>query len=252
LNPELNFASGILCCLYYWSTKQKVMENQVTISDSSIRGRAALRIFKAGSPIFVLFLIGLFFLPWMWRQAVQIYYGSQIHTVESIAPSQVAIVFGAAVYSDGRLSSVLRDRMDTAITLYKSGKVEKLLVSGDNSADHYNEPGAMMNYAIRNGVVPADIQPDYAGLRTYDTCYRARNIFQIEEAILVTQAFHLPRAIFTCQQLGIVAAGTVADLRPYRGASWYEFREVIATTRALWDVLRREPSQILGDTIPLQ
>ncbi len=172
--------------------------------------------------------------------------------MESIEPSRVAIVFGAAVYSDGRLSSVLRDRMDTAVSLYKSGKVDKLLLSGDNRIEDYNEPGAMMNYAINRGVAVADIQPDYAGLRTYDTCYRARHIFQIKEAILVTQAFHLPRAIFTCRQLGVDVVGTQADLRPYRGARWYEFRETIATARALWDVLRREPAQILGDTIPLQ
>ena len=207
---------------------------------------------KTGSFFLITFLIVLFLLPWLWRQAVRIYYGNQIRTVESVEPSRVAIVFGAAVYSDGRLSSVLRDRMDTAVSLYKNGKVDKLLLSGDNRLDHYNEPGAMMNYAINRGVAPTDIQPDYAGLRTYDTCYRARHIFQVEEAILVTQAFHLPRAIFTCRQLGLDVVGTGADLRPYRGSRWYEFRETIATSRALWDVLRREPAQILGDTIPLQ
>jgi SanA protein len=209
-------------------------------------------MFKAGFFFLIIFFVILLLLPWMWRQAVRIYYGTQIHSVESVVPSEVAIVFGAAVYSDGRLSSILRDRMDTAINLYKSGKVEKLLVSGDNSVDHYNEPGAMLDYAISKGVDPADIQPDYAGLRTYDTCYRARHIFQVEEAILVTQNFHLPRAIFTCRQMGIEAVGTGADLRPYRGSRWYEFREVIATTRALWDVLRRKPATVLGDTIPLQ
>lgn len=197
-------------------------------------------------------ILALFLLPWIWRQAVRLYYTNQIRTTETVEPARVAIVFGAAVYSDGRLSSVLRDRMDTAVALYQAGKVEKLLVSGDNRVDQYNEPGAMMDYAIMRGVAPADIQPDYAGLRTYDTCYRARHIFEVEQAIVVTQAFHLPRAIFTCRQLGVDVMGTEADLRPYRGSGWYEFRETIATARALWDVLRREPAQILGDTIPLQ
>lgn len=228
------------------------MENQATILDSKVRSGIRKPMLKTGSFFLITFLIVLFLFPWLWRQAVRIYYGNQIRTVESVEPSRVAIVFGAAVYSDGRLSSVLRDRMDTAVSLYKNGKVDKLLLSGDNRLDHYNEPGAMMNYAINRGVAPTDIQPDYAGLRTYDTCYRARHIFQVEEAILVTQAFHLPRAIFTCRQLGLDVVGTGADLRPYRGSRWYEFRETIATSRALWDVLRREPAQILGDTIPLQ
>ena len=231
---------------------EEVIENPARITGSRISGGSLVRVFKAVSLFLTIFLFVLLLLPWMWRQVVRIYYGAQIHSVESVEPSEVAIVFGAAVYADGRLSSVLRDRMDTAITLYKNGKVEKLIVSGDNQEDHYNEPGAMMNYAISKGVALADIQPDYAGLRTYDTCYRARHIFQVDEAILVTQTFHLPRAIFTCRQLGINAVGTGADLRPYRGSRWYEFREVIATTRALWDVLRQEPAQILGDTIPLQ
>ena len=231
---------------------EEVIENPARITVSRISGGSLVRVFKAVSLFLTIFLFVLLLLPWMWRQVVRIYYGAQIHSVESVEPSEVAIVFGAAVYADGRLSSVLRDRMDTAITLYKNGKVEKLIVSGDNQEDRYNEPGAMMNYAISKGVALADIQPDYAGLRTYDTCYRARHIFQVDEAILVTQTFHLPRAIFTCRQLGINAVGTGADLRPYRGSRWYEFREVIATTRALWDVLRQEPAQILGDTIPLQ
>jgi SanA protein len=196
----------------------------------------------------LLVLILLLSLPWIWRQAVRQIYAGRIHTTSSAEQSRVAIVFGAAVYGDGRLSPVLRDRMDTAISLYKAGKVDKLLLSGDNRVDHYNEPGAMMAYAVRQGVNEIDIQPDYAGLRTYDTCYRARHIFQLDQAILVTQAFHLPRAIFTCRQLGIDASGVEADLRPYRGRRWYELRETIATTRALWDVLRREPAQILGGT----
>lgn len=197
------------------------------------------------------FLIIVFTFPWGWRQVVRHHYADRIGTVESVPSAKVAIVFGAAVYRDGRLSSVLRDRMDTAIALYHAGKVEKLLVSGDNRLDHYNEPGAMMAYALRQGVAESDVHPDYAGLRTYDTCYRARHIFELDQAILVTQEFHLPRALFTCSQLGVDAVGMKADMRPYRGQRWYEFRETVATVRALWDVLRQEPAQILGETIPI-
>ncbi len=227
-------------------------ESEATIAGSTLHSGT-----KAGSLKKIVFwlmviVFALLLLPWVWRQAVRVYYGGQIQTIETAEPASVAVVFGAAVYRDGRLSSVLRDRMDTAVALYHDGTVEKLLVSGDNRSNEYNEPGAMMAYAISRGVDEADIQPDYAGLRTYDTCYRARHIFEVDEAILVTQAFHLPRAIFTCRQLGVDATGIQADMRPYRGSSWYEFRETIATLRALWDVLRREPAQILGDTVPLQ
>jgi SanA protein len=200
--------------------------------------------------IILLFLIGLILLPWIWRQAIRMYYANQIHAAETVEPARVAIVFGAAVYADGRLSSVLRDRMETAIKLYESGKVERLLLSGDNSADHYDEPGAMMAYAISRGVPREHIQPDYAGLRTYDTCYRARHVFKVDEAVLVTQAFHLPRALFTCRQLGVDSSGVEADYRSYRGRRWYEMRETVATARALLDVLRRAPAQIMGEPIP--
>ncbi|MEZ4555940.1 MAG: ElyC/SanA/YdcF family protein [Caldilineaceae bacterium] len=119
-----------------------------------------------------------------------------------------------------------RDRVDTAIALYQAGKVDKLLMSGDNSTPEYDEPGAMMAYAIAQGVPAADIQPDYAGRRTYDTCYRAQAIFHVEDAVLVTQAFHLPRALFTCHNLGLDAQGVIADRRIYdpRSVAWSESR----------------------------
>ena len=189
--------------------------------------------------------------PFVWRKGVQWVYGRSIYTTETTPSDRVAIVFGAAVYQNGRLSPILRDRVDTAVTLYHDGKIEKILVSGDNSAVTYDEPSAMMEYAIQRGVSPDDIQPDYGGRRTYDTCYRAREVFQLETAILVTQQFHLPRAIFTCRRLGIDAVGVMADLRPYRDARWYEVRETGATAVALWDTIRQLPSPVLGDPIPI-
>jgi SanA protein len=148
---------------------------------------------------------------------------------------------------------MLRDRVETAVQLYETGKVQKLLLSGDNSSLAYNEPGAMMAYAIERGVPAEDIQPDYAGLRTYDTCYRAHAIFGLESALLVTQDFHLPRALFTCTALGIDVVGVAADRRVYhpRSVAWSEIREVPATLVALVDVLRRRPPTFLGEPIPL-
>ena len=97
---------------------------------------------------------------------------------------------------------MLRDRVNTAIDLYKAGKVQKLLMTGDNSHVDYNEPDAMKAYAVAQGVPAADIQPDYGGRRTYDSCYRAKAVFQVDEAIVVTQGFHLSPALFLCTELG--------------------------------------------------
>lgn len=199
----------------------------------------------------ILIVVLLMASPWLWRGGVKWYYARHMYETAVSPQKPVAIVYGAEVNGNGRLSTVLRDRVDTAIELYHSGKVGKLLVSGDNRTVYYDEPGAMRDYAIANGVPAADVQADYAGLRTYDTCYRAKHIFGVENAVLVTQEFHLPRAIFTCRQLGVDAVGVVADKRPYRGARWYELRETGATAVALWDVIRRNPAPILGEPIPI-
>jgi SanA protein len=206
---------------------------------------------RKGCLSFFLLLVAIAAFPFIWRGAVTWYYGRQIYSLSDAPAEQVAIVYGAAVYGNGRLSAVLRDRMETAIALYESGQVQKILVSGDNREADYNEPGAMMAYAVQRGVPPADIQPDYAGLRTYDTCFRARHIFQVESAVLITQDFHLPRALFTCNALGIDAIGVTADRQSYRAAGWYETRETAATLVALWDVIRRQNPAILGDPIPI-
>lgn len=189
----------------------------------------------------------------LWRSWISSRYTPTIYTSEQIMPARVAIVFGARVYPNGRLSTMLRDRVDTAIQLYKSGKVQKLLVSGDNRFVDYDEPGAMMAYAIAQGVPQADIQPDYGGRRTYDTCYRAQAIFQVKEAILVTQAFHLPRALFVCDQLGLQVRGVAADRHVYARSAliWSQNRELVALLAAGLDIVRRAPPPVLGPPIPL-
>lgn len=197
-------------------------------------------------------LISVAFFPLLWKSWVGWYYSGVIYGVSETPPRRVAIVFGAAIYNEERLSSVLRDRMETAIGLYEAGIVQKLLVSGDNRFETYDEPTAMMTYAIRRGVPEQDIQPDFAGRRTYDTCYRARHIFQVQSAVLVTQDFHLPRALFICNNLGLDAVGTSADLRPYRGTRWYFIRETGATLMALWDVIIGRPAPVLGEAIPIE
>jgi SanA protein len=175
------------------------------------------------------------------------------YTVEQVPPARAAIVFGAGLWRDGSPTPVLRDRVKTAAELYFSGKVEKLLMSGDNSEINYNEPGAMREYALGLGVPDEAIVLDYAGRRTYDTCFRAREIFGIQQAILVTQNFHLPRALYVCNRLGLRSVGVPADQRQYtrRSLLWWNLRETPATLVALWEVHVSRPQPILGDKEPI-
>jgi SanA protein len=180
-------------------------------------------------------------------------YTPQIKVVTDAPERRVAIVFGAGLRRDGRPTAVLYDRVLTAVQLYQQGKVHKLLMSGDNRFENYNEPASMKQAAVELGVPEQDIVLDYAGQRTYDTCYRARHIFGLQEAVLVTQNFHLPRALFLCEALGLSAVGISADQRTYlRGSQLvWNVREVMATAAALWDVLIARPTPILGEPIAI-
>jgi len=153
----------------------------------------------------------------------------------------------------GAKTFVLRDRVFTAAQLYFAGKVEKLLMSGDNRFVYYNEPAAMRAYALQLGVPEQDIVLDYAGRRTYDTCYRAQAIFGINQAILVTQNYHLPRALFTCNALGLPAIGVAADQRTYHPRSYrlWQIREIPATLVAFWETGISHPLPVLGQPEPI-
>ena len=198
-------------------------------------------------------LLGMLAFPFLWHTWVNWHYAQQMFALEQAPVERVAIVFGARVYANGNLSGMTRDRVETAVQLYKAGKVQKLLISGDNSNPEYDEPGMMMAYAIRQGVPATAIQPDYSGRRTYDTCYRAQAIFQVKSALLITQAFHLPRALLLCQALGLQASGVIADRQPYapRALAWSQLREIPATLAALVDIIRRAPPPVLGEPIPI-
>ncbi len=194
-----------------------------------------------------LIVAGPFMLRWWTNQR----YGRLIYPLEEVPERRVAIVFGAAVWPGGRLSHVLSDRVDTAVALYEAGKVEKLLMTGDNSTKYYDEPGHMRDYAIQRGVPAEDIVVDYAGRRTYDSCYRARHIFGVTDAILVTQAFHLDRALFLAHRFGIDAVGVAADQRDYRDIRRYWWRELLATSLAWWETTISRPTPILGEKLPI-
>lgn len=181
-------------------------------------------------------------------------YRGQIYTPAEAPAERVAVVFGAGLLRNGQATAVLYDRVATAAELYHLGKVDKLLLSGDNRFLNYNEPGAMQAAALNLGVPESALVLDYAGRRTYDTCYRAKAIFGLTRVILVTQAFHLPRALFICEALGLEATGVSADRRTYRRSSlaWWGFRETLATANAWVEVSVTHPVPVLGEPLPIE
>lgn len=194
--------------------------------------------------------LAILFVP---RLITFLYALPRLYSVRNTPPSLVAIVFGAGLWRDGTPTNVLRDRIDRAAELYFSGKVQKILMSGDNRFIDYNEPGAMREYALSLGVPGDDIVLDYAGRRTYDTCYRAKAIFGLKQAVLVTQSFHLARALYTCNALGLKAVGVASDLQKYRLASqvYWNLRELPATMTAFLEVHFLRPEPVLGNPEPI-
>ena len=201
-------------------------------------------------PLFALLTLVILFLP---RLVTGVYGADRIYDAEEAPAKRVAIVFGAGLRRDGTPTSILRDRVETAVDLYFDGKVEKILMSGDNRFENYNEPESMQQYALSLGVPSEAIALDYAGRRTYDTCYRAKAIFGVESALLVSQKFHLPRAVFLCNALGLESVGVETNQRRYRNRALliWNIREQLATVGAFLDVYVSNPIPVLGDPEPL-
>ena len=161
------------------------------------------------------------------------------------------IILGCQVKDDGSLSHMLRDRLMRGLEVYETGAAPKLLMSGDHGREEYDEVGAMKNYAIENGVPSENIFMDHAGFSTYETMYRAKEIFKAEKVIIVTQEYHLYRALYIAERLGMEAYGVSADLNRYAGQSMRDFREVLARCKD-WAmcIFKPEPTY-LGEAIPV-
>jgi SanA protein len=192
--------------------------------------------------------------PWLLRGWVHWRERDNVFTPQTAPATAGALVLGAGLQRDGTPTAVLRDRVVTAVELYQSGAVKKLLLSGDNRFVTHNEPEAMRQLALKLGVPAEDLVLDYAGRRTYDSCYRARDIFQVSHVTVVTQRFHLDRALYLCNGLGLEAVGVAADQQAYRSGSvrYWELREVAATVRAWLDIHLLRPVPVLGEKIPIQ
>jgi len=164
------------------------------------------------------------------------------NSMEKFPNYNIAIIFGAGYFKENsRLSDILKDRVDVAIELYKNGKVKKLFMTGANDTPEYDEPKAMKDYAINNGVLESDIITDGQGFRTYDSIYRAKKVYNINFAILITQKYHLFRALYIANSLGLVSVGFASNKRKYLREDWYETREFIAVLLSFIEVNITKP-----------
>lgn len=161
------------------------------------------------------------------------------------------IVLGCQVRADGSLSDMLHDRLARGVEVYQAGAAGKVLMSGDHGRTNYDEVGAMKRFAVENGVPSEDVFMDHAGFSTYETMYRAKEIFQAQKVVIVTQEYHLYRAIYIAEQLGLEAYGVSADLRSYRGQSKRDLREVLARCKDFGMCIYKPEPTYLGEVIPV-
>lgn len=172
--------------------------------------------------------------------------------IDQLKSADCVIVPGALVYSNQRPSPILQDRLDVALQVYRTGITNRIIVSGDHGTEQYDEVNVMRQYLLEKGVPPEHIFMDHAGFDTYDTMYRARAIFQVKKAIVVTQTFHLNRALYIGQALGLDVQGVPSDLQVYQKDAYYRLREYPARFKAFIDchILRSTPTY-LGKPIPI-
>lgn len=165
--------------------------------------------------------------------------------------ADAVVVLGASVFADGTPSGILQDRLDDGIDLYFAGAAPKLIMSGDNSTVSYNEVKAMKDYAVSQGVPSEDVFCDHAGFSTYETMYRAKHVFGAERIVVATQTYHLYRALYDANGLGMEAVGVPSDFGQYNRQAWYDLREVPARTKDFFMTLAEVPSTFVGDPISL-
>ncbi|MET9252652.1 ElyC/SanA/YdcF family protein [Streptomyces sp. NPDC003717] len=175
--------------------------------------------------------------------------GDRLRTAEDVPRTEVAVVFGAGLW-EGEPSPYLARRLDAAAGLYRAGRIEVVLVTGDNSREEYDEPDAMRTYLVRHGVPDGRIVSDYAGFDTWDSCVRAKKVFGVDRAVLISQGFHIRRAVALCEAAGVASYGVGVDDR--HDATWYYggAREVLAAGKAALDVVFEPDPRFLGPKEP--
>ncbi len=178
---------------------------------------------------------------------------NKIYDVNSISEIQeeydCIIVLGAGVRPDGTPSDMLLDRLKTGVLAYNSGVSSKIIMSGDHGRKDYDEVNTMKNYALNNGIASVDVFMDHAGFSTYDSMYRARDIFDVKKAVVVTQKYHLYRALYLAESMGIDCIGLSADLNKYRNQESRELREIVARSKDFLSSIFKPKPKYLGDKI---
>ncbi|MFE7277222.1 vancomycin high temperature exclusion protein [Streptomyces sp. NPDC057623] len=190
----------------------------------------------------VMFGCVLGLLPATWMHLVT---DDRLRTTADVPRTDVAVVFGAGLWA-GEPSPYLAHRLDAAAELYRAGRIKVVLVTGDNSREDYDEPDAMRTYLTRHGVPGSRIVSDYAGFDTWDSCVRAKKIFGVDEAVLISQGFHIRRAVALCQEAGVTSYGVGVDAK--HDATWYYggTREIFAAGKAALDAVFEPDPRFLG------
>lgn len=201
----------------------KILNRKITIS-ILISGIALFMIIFIVFPLVVTAYFNYYSEPYIYSN------------INEIPESHTALVLGARVYKNNRVSHVLYDRIISGVELYKSGKVKKILASGARRSEDYDEVNAMKYHLLKNNIDSGNILLDYAGFDTYDSIVRAKGVYDIKDVLIVTQRFHLSRAVYIARENGLNAFGYIADKRKYQAMIFYEIREMYACVKALIEV----------------
>jgi len=170
---------------------------------------------------------------------------------EELGGVDCILVLGAGVYNNKYPSNMLEDRLKEAIRLYQLGVSDRLLMSGDNGKVNYNEVKVMKDYAVKAGIPSPHVFQDHAGFSTYESMYRARDVFAARKIVIVTQRYHMYRALYIARALGLDAWGVVSDPRTYAGQTFREFREILARPKDVVSALFKPLPTFLGEVIPV-
>ncbi len=172
-----------------------------------------------------------------------------LYTIDAVPPAHTAIVLGAAIMKDGTPTQIFKDRIDTAAALYRDGKVKSILITGDDGSRTHNEVNPARDYLLSLGVPSEAIFLDHAGFDTYSSMYRAKEVFYVGSAIICTQSFHLPRAVFIARRLGLDVYGVASDQHGYFLRN--NFRELLADVKAVFNLITMREPKYLGEPIPI-
>jgi SanA protein len=235
MTPQVVSVSGVRGLKTIWGGATYPLRRWPRLSKAAISGAFLIVLVVAGSNAYILL-------------SAQ---GESTDVIADVPHAQVAIVPGALVQPNGKMSGMLGDRVRQAAALWHAGKVEKILVSGDHHTWAYDEPDTMRKALVNEGVAPRDVFEDHAGFDTWATMERARGIFGVRDAVVVTQGFHMPRALFLADAAGIDATGLTADQHRwgYQGER-SEVREIFSRVKAIADVTLDTPA-MAGPSIPI-